>query len=222
MKSGWINRDIHQNNILVTANGITMIDYDLIFPINENEKIVDTNGFKNNLYDIYRFFYPKRNIIKKKFYFEEEPPLKFKHNKEIINENLKRINRYIYDNSYIYSQDCKNKEIYGMENLIDDLKNINNIYVKNDADPNGIQSDCTNNALFYNGVGQPSFQVFNLPSKFFDFNYIKIFNYNQSDLNTFVNQTIRYNLQQTGTTNYVFDTDDKQSQKEIIDFLNKK
>lgn len=222
MKSGWINRDIHQNNILITSNGITMIDYDLIFPIQENEKIVDTNGFKNNLYDIYRFFYPKRNIIKKKFYFEEQPPLNFKHNKEIINQNLRIMNRYIFDNSYIYSKDCKDKEIYGMENLIDDLKKINTTYIKNDNELNSIQSDCTNNALFYNNIGQPSFQVFNLPSKFFDFNYIKIFNYNKLDLKSFVNQTIRYNLQQTGTKNYAFDIDDKKAQEEIISFLNSK
>lgn len=222
MKSGWINRDIHQNNILITSNGITMIDYDLIFPIQENEKIVDTNGFKNNLYDIYRFFYPKRNIIKKKFYFEEQPHLNFKHNKEIINQNLRIMNRYIFDNSYIYSKDCKDKEIYGMENLIDDLKKINTTYIKNDNELNSIQSDCTNNALFYNNIGQPSFQVFNLPSKFFDFNYIKIFNYNKLDLKSFVNQTIRYNLQQTGTKNYAFDIDDKKAQEEIISFLNSK
>jgi Protein tyrosine kinase. len=58
MKSGWINRDIHQNNILITDNGIRMIDYDLIFKIDDNNGIVDSNGFRNNLYDIFRFFLP--------------------------------------------------------------------------------------------------------------------------------------------------------------------
>lgn len=219
MKSGWINRDIHQNNILVTSKGITMIDYDLVFPINDSSNIIDTNGFKNNLYDIYRLFYPKRDIIKNKFYFESQYELDFKKNKELINENLKTINRYIQDNSYLYSDKCDKNEIEGLEELINDLKEIDKIKIEAENEPTNINSNCVNNATFYNSVGGPSFQLFNLPSRFFSFNYINILDFNKKDLDMFVNKNILYNLQQNGTNDYVFNKKDVEAEKEIKSFI---
>lgn len=219
MKSGWINRDIHQNNILITDNGIRMIDYDLIFKIDDNNGIVDSNGFRNNLYDIFRFFYPKRDIIKNKFYFENQPPLDFGKNSIVINENLNRINRYVQDNSYIYSEQCTNKEINGLINMIKDLKNINKPYVNSSKEPLGIQEDCVNKALFFNANGAPSFEVFNLPSKYFNFNYVKIYDFKNEDLSSFANKMINYNLQQNGTNLFLSDKNEPETIDKIKSFI---
>lgn len=221
MKNGWINRDSHQNNILITEKGIIMIDYDLVFELSKNEGVIDSNGFKNNLYDMFRFFYPKRDIIKNKFLYQEEPPLKFKYNASVINENLIRMNKYIHDNSYIYSDECEDKEIKGMESFIKDLKNIEKPYEKIEVTPTNIQAKCVNHALFYKPDGSVSFEVFNLPSKYFDFNYIELNNYEESDLNFFVNATINYSLQQNSTTKYLINKDDIKSKQEIERFLKK-
>lgn len=222
MKSGWINRDIHQNNILITDSGIKMIDYDLVFKLSESSGIVDSNGFKNNLYDIYRFFYPKRDIIKNKFFFEEQPSLKFNQDSKVINDNLKRINRYIQDNSYIYSQECKNTEIFGLENLIKDLKNISKPYQNNFPENNDIQAKCVNHALFYNSDGGPSFEVFNLPSKYFNFNYISLYDFHEKDLESFANKTINYNLQQNGTDLFLINKDEPIIRDKIKSFIKNK
>lgn len=221
INNGWINRDTHQKNILFTNNGIKMIDYDLVFPLKEKNGI-DSNGFTNNLYDILKLFYPKKDIIKEKFKYTELPyQLNFKDNKNIININLERINKYIQDNSYSYNKYCKDIEKTGLNNLIKDLKNLNAIETKSKLRLTQFNPECVNKATFFNEHGKISFIVYHLPSKYFDFNYVDIKNFNQNDLLLEVNKVIKETLPENTILKYSGTPNKENEINKIINYIKK-
>lgn len=222
MEKGWVNRDTHQKNILFTSKGIKLIDYDMIFPI-EQKNIIDTNGMRNNLYDFLRLFYPKESIIANKFFFNRVPYyLQFNKDSETINNNLLKINAYIQDGSYYYDNNCLIDDVKALKNLLEDIKNIENKSYDGYISNGYFNEKCVNKQSFYNKNGNTSFIIYNLPSKYYTFNYIKIINFISGDTNIDINKNLLRTMQDNSLTEYNTNSENTDYMKQILSFIREK
>lgn len=222
VEKGWVNRDTHQKNILFTSKGIKIIDYDMIFPV-EQENIIDTNGMRNNLYDFLRLFYPKESIIANKFFFNRVPYyLMFNENSDIINNNLLKINTYIQDGSYYYENNCLVDHVKALDNLLEDVKNIENESYDNYISNGYFNEKCVNKQSFYNKNGDISFIIYNLPSKYYTSNYIKIVNFIPGDTYIDINKNLLKTMQDNSLTEYNTNSENTEYMKEILSFIREK
>lgn len=221
-EKGWINRDTHQKNIIFTSSGIKLIDYDMIFPINQ-KNIIDTNGMRNNLYDFLRLFYPKESIIANKFFFNRVPYyLDFNKESETINNNLLKINAYIQDGSYYYDTNCLIDDVKAMENLLQDIKDIERKSYDGYISNGNFNEKCVNKQSFYNKNGNISFIIYNLPSKYFTFNYIKIVDFIPGDTTIDINKKLLKTMQDNSLTEYNTNSENIEYMKEILSFIREK
>jgi hypothetical protein len=58
-----------------------------------------------------------------------------------------------------------------------------------------------------------------LPSKYFKFNYIKLYDFKDEDLESFPNKTINYNLQQNGTDVFLINKNEPIIRDKIKNFI---
>lgn len=215
---GWINRDIHPRNILVTASGLKMVDYDFIFPLDGSPQVMDSFGFFHHLHDIYALLFPKayyEETRQEKFRYLPHENIPFKIRADIRNENLSYIKNKIYDNSYFYERECRRGMDFerAMELLIQDLKNLDK---KDFAKPGSsnpkkglvrhaeFQSTCVIQKTFFNSGGGKSFTIFHLPGSLAPYNYIELHRgFQVSDLELPLNRELARSLQETAQKNYV-------------------
>ncbi len=219
---GWIDRDIHSRNVLITKNGIKLIDYDFVFSEKDDGvmQIIDTYGFKHHLNDIFNLFYSKEFTVQDKFKYKKFVELDF--DNDIINKNLEVIQNRIYDNYYIYNDDIDcgaNFDVYAlsMKKMISDLENIeNDIGIKNKPrEPFAGSSllfneSCVHNSFLLDSDGSVAVKIYNLPQDLFIGNLMSIYNYKEEYLNLEINKYLLFSFQETKNRDY-----------KIINFSNK-
>lgn len=225
-QSGFVNRDTHNRNILFTADGIKIIDYDFIFNIKDSGNVIDKYGFNNNLYDFYKLLFIKDNKKYKFNYLKNNElnmlPKSF--NSFIFNKNLEIINKRLHSNYYFYNEKCDINNIEALFSLKNDMELLqNNKLITNNKkiDIKNLKKylNCLNHKIIYSKTNGISFIIYQIPEELSNYNYIETYNYNKGDLSFEINKELIKSLQ-LNTNQYKFiENVDSETSNDIIKFI---
>ncbi|MCM2282333.1 MAG: serine/threonine-protein kinase [Bdellovibrionaceae bacterium] len=188
--AGWVNRDTHAQNVMMTPSGLRLIDYDFLFPLDSDlSPTIDSFGFQDPLHDFYALFYDRREYWKnseRKFQFREHENIPFRKNADAINQNLALMKRLIYDQSYFFSPVCKSQFDYrhALDIFATDLEHlteagfISSRLLEAETDLRvAIVSrtlPCVRKQNFFSPTGKPSFTLFAIPRALYPVNLIEL------------------------------------------------